>query len=252
MTRTGWWNAIGDALGSFWLWLTGLGADVESLVLSLTTSVWIYFAVWAVAVIDGVFPPVPSESIVIASATTWRIEHTPVIWGIWLAAAAGAWCGDQVAFSIGRAVHPARIPFLKGPKGRSVLAWAEHALEHRGTAFILAARFIPIGRVAVNLSAGALRFPRKRFMIIDAVAACLWATYGCVLGVFAGSVFGDSLVLAIAVGVVGGVVLGYVVDRVLARIGLEPTNLPSIEEMDAIEQSKSKDRRRERRPAARS
>lgn len=226
-------------MGNAWSWLTELGIEVENWVLSLTTSVWIYFAVWIVAVVDGIFPPVPSESIVIASATTWKVEHTPTLWGIWVAAAVGAWCGDQLAFSIGRAVKPARIPMLRGVKGRAVMAWAEHALEHRGTAFILAARFIPIGRVAVNLTAGALRFPRKRFMIIDAVGACLWATYGCVLGVFAGSLFNDSLLLAIAVGVLGGIVLGLLVDKALSRMGIEPTSLPSLEEMEAAELSES-------------
>ncbi|MCJ7826882.1 MAG: DedA family protein [Demequinaceae bacterium] len=235
MIRSGWWDSIGGAAGDAWSWFTGIGAEVESLVLSLTTSAWIYLAVWAVAIVDGIFPPVPSESIVIAAATTWRIEHTPVLWGVWLAAAAGAWCGDQIAFSIGRAVKPTRVPFLRGPKGRAILAWAEHALEHRGTAFILAARFIPIGRVAVNLTAGALRFPRRRFMVIDAVGACLWATYGCVLGVFAGSLVNDSLLLAIAIGVVGGILLGYLVDRLLTRLGLEPTQLPSLEEMELSE-----------------
>jgi membrane protein DedA with SNARE-associated domain len=229
--RGEWWDNLGDAAGDAWTWLTGIGGEVENLVLSLTTSAWIYFAVFGVAVIDGIFPPIPSESIVIAAATTWRVEHTPEIWAIWIVAAAGAWCGDQIAFSIGRAVKLNRVPMLRGEKGRGVLAWAEHALEHRGTSFILAARFIPIGRVAVNLTAGALRFPRRRFMVIDAVGACLWATYGCLLGVFAGSLVHDSLLLAITVGVIGGIALGYLADLVLSRLGLEPTHLPSPEEI---------------------
>jgi membrane protein DedA with SNARE-associated domain len=225
--RTGFWDSIGEAAGNAWSWLTGLGGEIENLVLSLTTSAWIYLAVFCVTVIDGIFPPVPSESIVIAAAATWRVEHTPVLWGVWLVAAAGAWCGDQIAFSIGRAVRLNRVPMLRGPKGRAVLEWAEHALEHRGTAFILAARFIPIGRVAVNLTAGALRFPRRRFMVIDAVGASLWATYGCMLGIFAGSLADDSLLLAITVGVIGGIALGYLADRLLTRLGLEETQLPS-------------------------
>ncbi len=227
----GWWDTIGEAAANAWTWLTGLGGEIESVVLSLTTSAWIYFAVFGVAVVDGFFPPVPSESIVIAAATTWRVDHTPVLWGVWLVAAAGAWCGDQIAFSIGRAVRLNRIPMLRGPKGRAVLEWAEHALEHRGTSFILAARFIPVGRVAVNLTAGALRFPRRRFMAIDAVGAAIWATYGCLLGIFAGSLVDDSLLLAIIIGVVGGIVLGYIADLLLTRLGLEPTRLPSPEEI---------------------
>lgn len=235
MIRTGLWDSIGDAAGNAWSWVSGLGGEIESVVLSLTTSAWIYLAVFGVTVIDGIFPPVPSESIVIASATTWRVEHTPALWGIWLVAAAGAWCGDQIAFSIGRAVRLNRIPMFRGPKGKAVLEWAEHALEHRGTAFILAARFIPVGRVAVNLTAGALRYPRPRFMVIDAFGAALWATYGCLLGIFAGSL-SDNLFLAITIGVVGGIALGFVADRLLSRLGLEEAPLPPPDEiLDAHE-----------------
>ena len=231
MTRTGWWDPITGSVVNSLSWLAGVGAHIQTVALSLTTSAWIYAVLWGVTVLDGIFPPVPSESIVIAAATTWRQEGTPALWGVWLAAAVGAWCGDQIAFSIGRVVNVRRVPLLRGPKGKATLDWAERALEHRGAAFILAARFIPVGRVAVNLTAGALRFPRRRFMVIDAVGAAMWATYGCALGVFAGSLVHDSLLLAITIGVVGGVILGYLVDRVLSRFGLEETPMPPVEEL---------------------
>jgi membrane-associated protein len=140
-----------------------------------------------------------------------------------------------------RTVNVRRIPFLKGQKAKVTLDWAEHALEHRGTAFILAARFIPVGRVAVNLTAGALRYPRRRFMMIDAIAAVLWATYGCALGVWAGNLVHDSLLLSIGIGVVGGIVLGYVVDRILSRFGLEPTSLPPVEELPEFHLKRASD-----------
>jgi membrane-associated protein len=225
------WRSVADTAGDLVSRIGVASCGIEDAVLSLTTSAWIYLALFGVTIVDGILPPVPSESIVIASATTWEQTGHPLLWGIWLAAAAGAWCGDQIAYSIGRVINVRRIPFLKGKKARGTLDWADHALSTRGTAFIVAARFIPIGRVAVNLTAGALRYPRRRFMAIDAVAAVLWATYGCALGVWAGNLVHDSLMLSIAIGVVGGIGLGYLVDRVLNRIGVEPTLLPPIDEL---------------------
>jgi len=241
VTPVGRWSSIAEVVGNLASKVGSLGGSIEDAVLSLTTSVWIYLAVFGVTIVDGIFPPVPSESIVIASATTWEQTRHPLLWAIWIAAAAGAWCGDQIAYSIGRTINVRRIPFLKGQKAKVTLDWAEHALEHRGTAFILAARFIPVGRVAVNLTAGALRYPRRRFMMIDAIAAVLWATYGCALGVWAGNLVHDSLLLSIGIGVVGGVVLGYVVDRILSRFGLEPTSLPPVEELPEFHLKRASD-----------
>ncbi len=186
-----------------------------------------------VTVIDGVFPPIPSESVVIASATTWQTTGKPIIGLIWFAAALGAWCGDQVAYSIGKTIPVRKVPGMRGPRGLATLDWAERALEHRGTSFIIAARFIPVGRVAVNLTAGALRFPRRRFMAVDAFGAAIWASYSIGLGVIAGSLFNDNTLLSIAIGVVGGVVLGYLVDLILSRFGVAPPEMVPVEELPA-------------------
>ncbi len=214
------WSSLGDALTS-----------LQDAILSLTSSIWIYPSVWAVTVIDGVFPPIPSESIVIAAATTWQQTGKPMVVFIWLAAALGAWCGDQIAYAIGMTIPVRRVPGMRGPRGLATLDWAERALEHRGTSFIIAARFIPVGRVAVNLTAGALRFPRKRFMAVDALGAAIWASYSIALGAFAGSLFNDSLLVSIAIGVVGGILLGYLVDLVLSRVGIQPPAMIPVEEL---------------------
>ncbi|HEX7590034.1 MAG TPA: DedA family protein [Demequinaceae bacterium] len=210
--------------------LSGFLASLQDQILSLTSSVWIYPSVWAVTVIDGVFPPIPSESIVIAAATTWQQRGVPNVFALWLAAAFGAWCGDQIAYAIGMTIPVRKVPGMRGPRGIAALDWAERALGHRGTSFIIAARFIPVGRVAVNLTAGALRFPRRRFMGIDAVAAAIWATYSIGLGVFAGSLLHDNLLASIGIGVVGGVMLGYLVDLILSKIGVQPPAMVPVED----------------------
>ena len=85
-----------------------------------------------------------------------------------------------------------------------------------------------MGRIAVNLTAGALGYPVKRFMAITGIAAVIWASWGVALGTVAGSIFHDNLLLAVVVGVVGGVILGYLVDWTLSRLGLATPHLPDI------------------------
>jgi membrane protein DedA with SNARE-associated domain len=231
--RTGWGADLANWWHTTWHAISGFASGLEDSILSLTESVWIYPSVWAVTVIDGIFPPIPSESVVIAAATTWSQTGHPIIVFIWFAAALGAWCGDQLAYAIGMAIPVRKVPGMRGPRGLATLDWAEHALEHRGTSFIIAARFIPIGRVAVNLTAGALRFPRRRFMAVDALGASIWASYSIVLGTIAGSILNNSLLLSIAIGVLGGIILGYLVDLVLSKVGVQPPEMVPVEELPA-------------------
>ncbi len=139
----------------------------------------------------------------------------------------GAFIGDQVAYLIGSKVDVHRLRLFRGQQGERALAWAEHALAHRGSSFILAARYIPIGRVAVNMSAGALGYPRRRFMGLSALACVTWAVYGVAIGVGAGAWLHDHPVVAVVVGVCVGAVVGLLIDRVLRR-WLRPSAQPTV------------------------
>ena len=191
---------------------------VEDLVLSLAGSPWLLLVVVVLVTVDGFFPPVPSESVVIAVAALTAAEGGPPLAPLVLAAAVGAFCGDLVAYTIGRLVPVERLRVMQGRRARRASGRARYILATRGTVLILSARFVPIGRVAVNMSAGAVDFPRRRFVLIAAIAALVWAGYTTALGVGAGVFLQDHPLAAVATGVVGGVVLGLVVDRLLTWV----------------------------------
>lgn len=223
-------------MSGIWDWLVHLSGNVEMGILDLVESLWIYPAVFAVSLIDAVIPVVPSESVIIGAASAWQSVGKPILPLLFLAGAAGAWCGDQTAYFIGTKVDVRHVKFFKRPKILAALDWAEHALEHRGTLYIIAARFIPMGRVAVNVSAGALRFPRRRFMAVDAIATSIWAAWGILIGTAAASLLGDNLLLSIVAGITGGVVLGFAVDKVMRLFGLSAPELPPLaEQLEADE-----------------
>ena len=176
-------------------------------------------ALFVCCFVDGFFPPVPSESFVIVMATLSVTGGGAPLWAVALVAAAGALLGDRVAYAIGRRVPVDRLPFLRQGVGARTLAWARETLQRRGGAVILAGRYVPVGRVAVNMSAGAFGFPLRRFWAFALLAAMTWATYSVLLGVAAGSALHDSPLLAVVVGVAGGAVIGVAVDAVVRRRG---------------------------------
>lgn len=215
-------------MSEFWDWVINLSDHLESGILSLVESMWIYPAVFGVSFIDAVIPVVPSESVVIGVASAWQSVGQPNLVIVFLVAALGAWCGDQVTYTIGTRVDVRTIKVFRRPRVLKSLDWAEHSLQRRGALYIIAARFIPMGRVAVNLTAGALRYPRRRFMAVDAVAVFIWAGWGILIGTVAASLLGDNLLLSIAAGITGGVVLGLAVDKVMTLVGLSQPEMPDL------------------------
>lgn len=217
--------------------ITDVSQNIETWILALAASPWIYVALLCLATIDGFFPPVPSESVVITLAVAASTTGAPHMAGVFVVAAVGAWTGDQIAYAIGRAIGTDRVPFLRGPRGQRAVAWARQALSARGASFILAARYVPIGRVAVNFSAGALGYRRRSFMAISAVAGLTWAAYSVAIGLAAASWLGHRPLLAMAIGIVIGIASGFVLDQVLGRLALRrggPTRTGEQPEVEGI------------------
>lgn len=138
---------------------------------------------------------------------------------IFLCAVIGATLGDSFAFFLGTRIHVQRIKSWRDGKGEQAFERTAKLLHKRGTSFIFAARFVPGGRVAVNMCAGATGFPYSRFMRTDLAAVICWVSYGMSIGFASGSILGPiNPLLATLVGMVGGVILSLLLDRLVARL----------------------------------
>lgn len=193
------------------------GVDViNDLILQLISSPWLYLAMLVVALVDGFFPPVPSETVLVAAAAVAASTGRPNLLLLGAAAAIGAAIGDNIAFAIGRSVGVTRFSWMRRPRAVRAFDRAGNALKTRGAGLILGARFIPVGRVAVNISAGALGYPWRRFAVLSVLAGVCWTVYSVALGLLAGAWLRNQPVLSALVGIVLAVGLGFVIDRVLA------------------------------------
>jgi membrane protein DedA with SNARE-associated domain len=193
--------------------------DVAGWVVTLGGEPWGLLVLYALTAVDGFFPPVPSEGAVIALAAVGATGGGPDLWQVGAVAAVGALSGDLAAYTIGSRTASGPVGprwVRRRPRAARAWSWVERALSERGAALVLAARFVPVGRVTVNMTAGAVGFSRARFTGLAAVAAVLWALCSVLLGLGAGALLaGQPAAVRVLAGVVVGAALGLLLDRVL-------------------------------------
>lgn len=186
---------------------------IQDVIVSHAGEWWTYLVTGLLCWIDGFFPPLPSESIVIAMAALSETHGGPVrLWLLLIIACAGAFAGDNTAYWIGRRIPLEKI--FRGARGARILVRAHDLIHRKGPEVLLSGRFIPGYRIAINMVAGYVRLPYKRFMVIDAAATILWAAFSVGIGLAAGSLFHDRPLLGIIVGVILGLVIGWIIERI--------------------------------------
>ena len=165
-----------------------------------SASPWTYAVILAVAALDAVLPVVPSEATVISAGVLAGAGDLQLAFVI-AAGAAGAYAGDSSAYWLGRGLDE-RLErrLFRGAKGAERRAWAEGALDRHGGPLIFGARFIPGGRTATTVTAGALTMRWARFAAFAAVAAIGWASYAALLGYIGGRAFEDNPLWGLLVG----------------------------------------------------
>ncbi|WP_406066688.1 DedA family protein [Micromonospora sp. NBC_00860] len=163
--------------------------DLLDLLHDTMSSPWVYLAIFAIAVLDGFFPVVPSETAVI-TAGVFAASGAPYLPAVILVAAAGALVGDHISYAIGRGGGTRLLDRLP-PHGRrrAAIDRARRGIATRGGLILTVARYIPGGRTAVTLTMGAVRYPRRRFLAFDALAASSWGLYSALVGYLGGLAF---------------------------------------------------------------
>lgn len=185
---------------------------INGMIEAVMASPWGYLAIFLVSAVDAFFPVIPSETTVIAAGVLAAAGKQTLLWVIILGAL-GAFAGDHVSYLIGRFLgRPAIEHLLRGQRGNRARAWGTQTLRARGGLMIVVCRFIPGGRTATTLAAGALSYPVARFSAFDALAGLCWATYAGLIGYFTGEAFRGNHLLAVGAGIGFAAALSAVVE----------------------------------------
>jgi membrane-associated protein len=194
----------------------------------LMSSWWIYLALWAFAALDGFFPAVPSETLVVTAGVFAAAHGAPNLYLVIVVAALGAFVGDHLSYLLGRGAGGRLLDRVQpGTRRHAAVLWARRSLASRGGLVLVVARYIPGGRTAITLTMGSVRYPLRRFTGFAALAAVSWAAYCSLVGYIGGKAFEDNplkgVILGIGLAVAMTVVVELVRHRLRRRVAPQPS-----------------------------
>ena len=198
----------------------------------------IYFWIFPFVIGDAIFPPIPSEMLVIAGgalSAEGRVNGLLVV----LLATVASWLGDLLVFQL----FKRRLSHVldRWKWGLQFHAAVHSAIARAGRSStygaIIGLRFIPGGRLATTAAAGIANVSTRGFSLCAALGGLLWASWSVALGYFTGSAtrlpFWASSLIGVGVGLVIGAVVGVIVTRRRgSRSPVDPAAVNPDEELD--------------------
>ena len=137
--------------------------------------------------LENVFPPIPSEVILLLAGYNVELNRFGFI-GALLAATAGSIVGAYFLYGIGRVLSEERLEALLAGVGKYVglkkkdvhkgFQW----FERHEDPVVFFGRLIPVVRSVVSIPAGAEKMPLVKFTILTGIGSLIWNTVWVSIG----------------------------------------------------------------------
>ena len=198
--------------------MTAFITDFFDSLKDFSSSPWFYVIIYVIAVLDSVFPVVPSETLVIIGGVSAGLGDLSITFVV-LAAGLGAFTGDNMSYLIGlRASGAITRRYERTEKGRRRLRTVIEQIHERGGLLLITARFIPGGRTILTLSCGITRQDRRWYAAWIAAAATIWALYASLLGFIGGKTFEENHTLAFMVAFIAAISVTVLIEVIRAMV----------------------------------
>lgn len=147
-----------------------------------------YFGVFFLIALENVFPPIPSEVILLFGGfmTTYTSLNIALMV---VAATLGSLLGAIVLYYIGKILNKERLKKIVSGKVGKVLRlkekdidMADHWFNTKGNKTVFFCRFIPIVRSLISIPAGMSEMPMAKFLLYTTVGSAIWNTVLIVIG----------------------------------------------------------------------
>ena len=166
---------------------------MQELMISLMSK-YGYFAVFALIAIENIFPPIPSEVILIGGGfLTTTIDMNLYI--MIIAATLGSVVGAIVLYYIGKIFNKERLKrIISGKIGKVLrlkakdIETADEWFDKKGNITVFFCRFVPIVRSLISIPAGMSEMPIVKFLLYTTVGSLIWNT----VLIFIGNRVGDN------------------------------------------------------------
>jgi membrane protein DedA with SNARE-associated domain len=163
----------------------------EDILIQISTfsPVWIYLTLFLFAFVENVFPPSPSDVLLVVGGTLIGTGAISFILALSFATL-GSITGFMLMFYIGstvdkKVIHSGRFKYIPVDAIGKVETW----FRKYGYFIIVANRFMPGTRAVISFFAGMSNLDPKRTFTLCFVSALLWNT----IMLYLGFVFGDNV-----------------------------------------------------------
>ena len=152
-----------------------------------------YFGVFFLILIENVFPPIPSEVILLISGFFSSYTSLSVFYMI-LASTLGSFLGAIILYYIGKIFNKERLKkIVNGRLGKILflkekdIDKADEWFDNKGNKSVFFCRFVPIVRSIISIPAGMSEMPMGKFIIYTICGSMIWNTVLICLGYRLGS-----------------------------------------------------------------
>ena len=158
-----------------------------------------YLGVFLLIAIENIFPPIPSEVILLFGGfmTTYTNLSIPLMV---IAATLGSLLGAIVLYYIGKILNKERLKKIVSGKIGKVLRIkyedidkADAWFDNKGNKTVFFCRFIPIVRSLISIPAGMSEMPMGKFLLYTITGSTIWNTVLIVIG----SIVGENWIVLI-------------------------------------------------------
>jgi membrane protein DedA with SNARE-associated domain len=163
---------------------------VEELLRRLSTvnPLWVYFSVAGFAFLENIFPPLPSDALVLFVGSLVGLGHVDFTVAL-IFTALGSTAGFVVMYKVGdwfglKILETGKIPFIPVDKVHKVEGW----FRKYGYFLIVVNRFLTGTRAVVSFFAGMSELPLTATTILSFASALIWNF----LLLFAGKELGEN------------------------------------------------------------
>jgi membrane-associated protein len=165
------------------------GGDVFSLV-DESSGDWAYLAVFLLVFADAICPVFPGET-TLNAASTLAAQGVLDLGLVMFVGALGAMVGDSTLYWIARLFRQRLQPRLQAATENPKVSAALQFLGSRASVLLVAGRFVPGVRFAVNATLGLSGYRYPSFLLWSAIGGTVWSVYTCGLAYLVGTSLAD-------------------------------------------------------------
>ena len=158
-----------------------------------------YIGVFLLIAIENIFPPIPSEVILLFGGFMTTYTSMNVV-GVIIASTLGSLLGAIILYYIGKILNKERLKKIITSKPGKLLRLkpedidkADSWFDNKGNKTVFFCRFIPVIRSLISIPAGMSEMPMKKFLIYTTAGSLIWNTALTVAGSIVGENWTDIL-----------------------------------------------------------